>query len=77
MKDDAQKKQFEKMCLCPACPSYVNCKELTFCLDGKSKCIKVEKGCICGGCPVHMKMNFKNFYYCIKGSEKVQEKTKK
>jgi len=73
------------MCICATCPTYKDCskegkkKELGFCFItiGKSKCIKVEKGCLCGGCPFHMKMNFKNFYYCIKDSEIVQEKTKK
>jgi hypothetical protein len=67
-----EEKNFKKMCLCPACPTYVNCKELTYCLDGKSKCIKDEKGCLCPGCPVQNKLNFKHAYYCTKDSEKKQ-----
>ena len=74
MKDDEEKEELKKMCLCSGCPSYVNCKELTFCLDGKSKCIKEEKGCLCPGCPVQNKMNFKHVYYCRRGSEKQQLK---
>jgi len=67
-----------KMCNCPACPSYVQCKSLAFCLDsvGKSKCIKEEKGCLCMSCPLASKMKFSKVYYCIKGSDK-QISTKK
>jgi hypothetical protein len=68
----SDEKNFKKMCLCPSCPTYVNCKELTFCLDGKSKCIKDERGCLCPGCPVQNKLNFKHAYYCIRDSEKQQ-----
>jgi len=72
VKENLDEKQFRKMCLCPACPTYVNCKELIFCIIGKSKCIKQEKGCLCPGCPVQTKMDFKNISYCTRGSEKEQ-----
>jgi hypothetical protein len=43
-------------CICPGCPSYVNCGEpIAFCLISISKCIKTEQGCICSGCPVYEK----------------------
>lgn len=68
-------------CICEQCPSYLDCsknskgkKELGFCFEGKSKCIKIEKGCICGGCPVKIKLKLKNVYFCTKGSEKQQNK---
>jgi hypothetical protein len=70
-------------CICGSCPSYLDCskkakgkKELGFCFEtvGKSKCIKDQKGCICGACPVKQQRGFKNFYFCIKGSEDQQNK---
>lgn len=69
-------KVFE-LCLCPQCPSWVECKETGgYCLSsvGKSKCIKKEKGCICGGCPIHQEMKLQHGYFCTRGSEKEQTK---
>ena len=69
------KKEAVKLCICMACPTYIECKEeIAFCLliTGKSKCIKVEKGCLCPSCPVHEKMGFKHIYYCTLGNEKAQ-----
>jgi len=66
-----------KMCLCPGCPTWVECGEKGgFCLAtiGKSKCIKVDKGCICGSCPVTQKLGLTHWKYCIMGSEKEQLK---
>lgn len=73
-----------QMCICKGCPSYEDCSakggqaELGFCFPsiGKSDCIAAEKGCICGGCPVTPKMGLKNIYFCTKGSEMDQEKSK-
>ena len=69
-------KEAKEKCNCPACPSYVNCKEHAFCFEqiGKSRCIKEEKGCLCPACPVQDKQKFKHVFYCIRGSEKQQEK---
>ena len=61
-------------CICPACPSFVECGQLAFCFTGKSKCVKKEKGCICMGCPVQTENKFRHVYYCTKGDEKVQNK---
>ena len=71
-----QKKEMVlSMCICPNCPSWVECGEKGgFCFPaiGKSSCIKDENGCICGGCPVTEKMGLKHIYFCTKGSEKEQ-----
>lgn len=66
-----EKKEAEGKCLCPGCPSFVECKEkVAFCLGKKSKCIKEKKGCICGGCPIHAELKLENFYYCFSGKGK-------
>lgn len=80
--DKTELKMVIEICLCAGCPTYKDCgkegykKELGFCFNtiGKSECISKGRGCICGGCKYHMKMKFKNFYYCINGSEVVQER---
>lgn len=62
-----------KACLCPSCPSWVQCGEAGgFCIPsiGKSKCIKEENGCLCPGCPVAQKFDLGSVFYCIKGSAK-------
>jgi len=64
-------KEAEKKCICKECPSYVKCSEsITFCFNGKSKCIKEKLGCLCPGCSVHKQMNFKEIYYCFIGKDK-------
>jgi hypothetical protein len=70
-------KSNEEKCLCPACPTYIDCNKKLFCLNGKSKCITQEKGCLCGGCPVHMELKFKHGYYCTRDTEKKQEENGK
>ncbi|MBS3163530.1 DUF2769 domain-containing protein [Candidatus Woesearchaeota archaeon] len=67
-------KKKDGKCICPECPSFVECRQLAFCFKkvGKSKCIKEEKGCLCPGCPVQAKMNFKHAYYCTRGCEEDQ-----
>lgn len=67
-------KDYKKMCICPQCPSYVECKDKAFCLGKKSNCIKKEKGCICGACPVFSELKLKHGYYCTRDSENKQEK---
>lgn len=65
----------ERICICPECPTYVDCDEpVAFCMleEGTSKCITKPHGCICGGCPVHDQMGFLFGYYCIEGSEAAQ-----
>ncbi len=62
-------KEAEKKCICPKCPTYVECKQKAFCLTDKSKCIKQGKGCDCPECPVHKQMKFKGWYYCLEGKE--------
>ena len=62
-------KELQAQCICPMCPSYVNCSEpLAYCLPGVgiSKCIKSEMGCVCPGCPVYEQMGFDREYYCIR-----------
>ena len=70
------KKKVFDLCLCPSCPSWVECAERGgFCIDavGRSKCIMEEKGCVCGACMVHKEMKMKKNYYCTRGSEKQQK----
>jgi hypothetical protein len=64
------RKEYKDRCLCPNCPTFVDCKAKLFCLTEKSKCIKEKKGCLCMGCPVHLELKLKYGYYCISGSEK-------
>lgn len=69
-------KEVFQACLCPACPSWVNCGEQGgFCMPkvGRSKCIKQEKGCICDGCMVHKMFGLRNNFYCTRGSEEEQK----
>lgn len=70
--------EYNKLCVCEGCPSYVNCGELSYCHPtiGKSKCIKEEKGCICMSCPVSQKLAFKHGYFCTRGLAEEQEKNK-
>lgn len=68
---------YKSLCICPSCPTYSKCAqekgELLYCLLGKSPmCITEEMGCICPACPVWEKTDFKNEYYCTKGTEKEQ-----
>lgn len=62
-----------RSCLCPTCPSWVECGEQGgFCVPsvGKSKCIGKAHGCVCPICPIATKFKLKHDYYCMKGSEK-------
>jgi len=60
-------KKLQDQCICPMCPSYVNCGEpLAFCLAEKSKCIRSENGCVCPGCPVYEQMGLNREYYCLR-----------
>ena len=68
------KQQIDAMCPCPGCPTFVECGKKSFCIDGKSKCIKKKRGCLCPGCPVQNKMNFKHDYYCLVGNEETLNK---
>ncbi len=64
------------MCICPECPSWVECGEKGgYCFEtiGKSGGISEEKGCICLGCPVANKLGLDYMYYCTRGSAKEQE----
>lgn len=75
MSSKETRKKMEPLCVCPQCPSYVDCNEsVVFCLaeKGKSKCIKEQKGCLCGGCMVEKQMKFEHIYYCVLGPEKEQ-----
>jgi Protein of unknown function (DUF2769) len=70
-----ERPQAEKICICPDCPTYVECGDRhAFCMyeSGKSTCIETERGCICSGCPVHDANGFEYGYYCTHGSEAVQ-----
>lgn len=66
-------KQDKGRCLCPTCPTYAECakkkKEIMFCFEGKSSCIKVSKGCHCPGCPVKADYGLVNIYFCLNGKE--------
>jgi hypothetical protein len=66
------RKKATGLCMCPRCPSFVDCKEeIAFCLatTGKSTCIRVEKGCLCPACPVLEAEGFSHVFYCTRGSE--------
>lgn len=65
-----EKNGLGEKCICKACPSFDECKErIAYCLNEKSKCIKIKKGCICGGCPIHEELGLKKFYYCLSGKD--------
>ena len=71
-----EKRKVLGLCLCPACPSWVGCRENGgYCLSkiGASSCITEESGCICGGCEAHNMLGLSTVYYCIRGSEKEQK----
>ncbi len=70
----AKIKEFDNMCVCGKCPTYIGTgeKKLTFCAIGKSTIIKKDKGCICPGCPVQKTMALRWDRYCLKGSGKEQ-----
>ena len=80
-----EQQEFLRLCICERCPTYSDCskkgftRERAFCSEkiGKSKCISQQRGCICGACPVKQKMEFKNFYFCMLGSEEQQNRKKK
>jgi hypothetical protein len=72
---EQKKEMVMSMCICPSCPSWVECGEkggYCFPTIGRSDCINEESGCICGGCPVTEEMGLTNVYYCTRGSEKEQ-----
>jgi hypothetical protein len=74
---EEKKRRVLEMCICPKCPSWVECGEKGgFCFPdiGKSSCITDEKGCICPGCPVVDEMELEHDYYCTRGSEKEQSR---
>jgi hypothetical protein len=74
-----KKEEIMEKCICAGCPTWEDCshhggkKELGFCTEGKSGCIKMELTCLCGACPVFKKMKFKNGFYCTRGDESKQE----
>jgi hypothetical protein len=68
---------FKSLCICPSCPTYNKCAQekdaSLYCLLGASqKCIREEVGCICPACPLWEKTDFKNEYFCTKGTEREQ-----
>jgi len=67
-------KKLREMCICPRCPTFVECGAKAFCLDSsqKSKCIKTPKGCLCPSCPVESLMGYRHAFYCLRGNEKTQ-----
>ncbi|MEE9505817.1 MAG: DUF2769 domain-containing protein [Thermoplasmata archaeon] len=72
---EQRKNMVLQMCVCPSCPSWVECGEkggYCFPTIGKSGCITEEKGCTCPGCPATAKMGLKHIYFCTKGSEMEQ-----
>jgi hypothetical protein len=67
------------LCMCRMCPSFVDCKEeIAYCLAtfGTSTCIREEKGCLCPACPVLESEGFSHVFYCIRGSETDQLKSR-
>jgi hypothetical protein len=67
------------LCMCRICPSFVDCKEeIAYCLatSGTSTCIREEKGCLCPACPVLESEGFSHVFYCIRGSETDQLKSR-
>jgi len=77
-KKEMDEKKAKESCVCPSCPSYVDCSESAYCLPsiGKSKCIKKEQGCICPACPVQQDMGYTHVLYCTRGSENEQTNKK-
>jgi hypothetical protein len=74
-----ERKKAIGLCLCGMCPSFVDCREeIAYCLaeQGTSGCIKKEQGCLCPGCPVQDEENFQHVYYCIRGSERDQSRSR-
>ena len=65
-------KDYQKLCICKMCPTYVKCSEpIAYCVEGieKSKCITRKVGCICPGCPVYDEKSLTKDYYCITGEK--------
>jgi hypothetical protein len=65
---------YRSLCICPSCPTYNKCAqekgELLYCFLGASpQCITEEVGCICPACQLWERTDFKNEYFCIKGTE--------
>lgn len=78
-KSKADDEAVYNLCLCPTCPSWEECGEKGgFCLEstGKSNCIMEERGCICSSCTVTKLKKWTHNYYCLRGSEKEQNKKK-
>lgn len=70
----ARIKEFDKICICVKCPTYIGTgeKKLVFCVIGKSTIITKDKGCLCPGCPVQKSLGLRWDRYCMKGSGKEQ-----
>ena len=75
-REEMGEKDVRDSCICPSCPSYVDCGEKAFCHHaiGKSECIKTEQGCLCPACSVQAAMGYTNVSYCTRGSDSVQGK---
>ena len=59
-------------CLCPHCPTYVECmtleEESLFCGTSVTMCDGVEReGCVCVRCAVHAAYGLSGTYYCLEG----------
>lgn len=57
-------------CVCPNCLVFNDCskikKEIAFCAQTKSSCIKEAKdACICGSCPVYIENKLGGGYFCL------------
>lgn len=72
---EEKKEMVLSMCICPSCPSWVECDEdggFCFVTIGKSECISEEKGCVCGQCPVTEELGLTHEFYCTRGSDEAQ-----
>lgn len=73
---EAKRQKVIAGCTCEGCPSWFECGEsigYCFVTIGKSECIEEEMACICKGCPVYPMMGLTEWYFCTRGSEKVQK----
>jgi len=67
-------KGLREMCICPNCPTYIDCGELVFCLESsnKSKCVRFEKECLFPSRLVVSLMGFRHSHYCTRENDKIQ-----
>ncbi len=66
-------------CICEVCPTYIeDDTPIGYCHPdiGMSRVITDEHACICGNCRVYRTMDLHHSFYCARGSEPEQVRSK-